>query len=84
MKTRFAWPLSPSSTCGESIERTGASSFRIVPVPVAVPIAAFTAPLSVTRTVSLASAVVSPVIETATVLPVSPAAKVRVPESGAV
>ena len=84
VKTRFVEPLSPSSTLGESSESTGASSFVIVPVPVAVPMAAFTARLSVTRTVSLASAAVSPRTETVMSPEVAPAAKVRVPASSAV
>ena len=56
-----------------------ASSSVMVPVPVAVPMVAFTAPLNSTATVSFGSSVVSPVSETVIVLLVSPAAKVRVP-----
>ena len=56
-----------------------ASSSVIVPVPVAVPMVAFVAPLNSTATVSFGSLVVSPVTETVMVLPVSPAPKVRVP-----
>ena len=60
------------------------SSSMIVPVPVAVPRAAFTAPLRLTTTVSFSSSSVSPVTDTATVLLVSPAAKVSVPATSAV
>ena len=61
-----------------------ASSSVIVPVPDAVPMVAFTAPLSDTTTVSSGSSIASPVTDALTVLAVSPGANVRVPEPGAV
>ena len=60
------------------------SSSLMVPVPVAVEITAFVAPLNSTSMVSLGSSVVSPLTETVIVWLVSPAAKVRVPSPGAV
>ncbi len=59
------------------------SSSLIVPVPVAVPSSALVAPLSVSFTVSSGSSSASPVTRTVTVLYVSPAAKVSVPEGTA-
>ena len=73
-------PLFPSVTLGELIETVGApSSSVIVPVPVAVPIVAFPALLSVATTVSSASSSVSPVTDTSKVWLVVPAANVSVP-----
>ena len=80
MNVRFVEPLFPSATRGESIDSDGPeSSSVIVPVPVAVPMAALTALLSVTTTVSSASSSVSPITETSKVWLVVPAAKVRAP-----
>ena len=85
MNVRSADPLSPSATLGESMASVGApSSSLIVPVPVPVEIAAFTALLSSTTTFSSGSSVASPVTDTARVRLVSPAAKVRVPAASAV
>ena len=68
----------------DSVTVGAASSSVIVPVPDAVPIVAFTAPLSDTTTVSSGSSVVSPVTDTVIVLLVSPAAKVSVSALSAV
>ena len=72
------------SSASASVTVGAASSSVIVPVPVPVPIVAPEALPSVTTTVSSGSSVASPVTDTATVLLVSSAAKVRVPEASAV
>ena len=81
----FVAPLSAMEVRDSASVTVGASSSSvIVPVPLAVPMLAFDAPLSVTSTVSSGSSVVSPVTETVIVSLVSPAVKVRVPEVSAV
>ena len=80
VKVRFVEPLSPSVTLAAATDTVGGSSSSvIVPVPVAVEIAAPDASLRVTRMVSSTSSVVSPVTETSKVWLVVPAAKVSVP-----
>ena len=74
--TRSAAPWKP--TVGWS------SSSEMVPVPVAVARVAFTAPESASFTVSSGSSILSATTAAATVLAVSPAAKVSVPEVAAV
>ena len=74
-------PLSPSFTLGEEIDSVGGSSSSVmapVPTPAVLEIAAFAALLRLTRMVSSTSSVASPVTNTAMVLLVSPAAKVKV------
>ena len=69
----------------ESVGTGGAaSSFMIVPVPVAAPSSAFVGLLKVITTVSSAASTVSPVTATAMVRLVSPAANVSVPPVTAV
>ena len=85
VNVRFFVPLSPSVTLGELTDSDGkASSSRIVPVPDAVEMLAFVGPLNCTTTVWCGSSVVSPRTCTVTVLLVSPAANVNVPEGSAV
>ena len=80
VKSRCACPLSPSATLGLSIPTVGAaSSSVIVPTPVeAEPSVALPGALSVSRTVSSGSSVVSPFTRTVAVLLVSPTANVSV------
>ena len=72
------------SSATASVTVGAASSSVIVPVPVPLPIVAPEALPSVTTTVSSGSSVLSPVTDTVMLLLVSPAAKVSVPEAGAV
>ena len=83
-KARFEEPPFPSAALGEPIDSTGTSSSVIVPVPVLVPMAAFTALLNSTTTVSFGSSAVSPVTETGIVRLVAPGPKVSFPEGSAV
>ena len=79
-KVRAVDPLSPSETVGEERETVGgASSSVIVPVAVPAAIVAFVGERSFTETVSSGSSSRSPMTDTAMVLLVSAAAKVRVP-----
>ena len=87
VKVRSAEPLSPSVTLGASIESEGSSSSSVivpVPLPAVADTVAFVGLLRATTTVSSGSSVVSPVTDTVTVLLVSPAANVSVPEDSAV
>ena len=81
----FVAPLSGMLVRESARVTVGASSSSvIVPVPLAVPIPAFPAPLNATTTVSSGSSVVSPVTDTVIVSLVSPAVKVSVPPVTAV
>ena len=86
MKTRFAEPLSPSSTNGELIDSVSLSSMVPVPVPVrgAVDTVAPDALPRVITTVSSGSLVVSPCTDTVIVWLVVPAANVSCPAGSAV
>ena len=80
VKSRSASPLSPSATLALPMLTVGAaSSSAIVPTPVdAEPSVALPGSLSVSRTVSSGSSVVSPFTFTVAVLLVSPTANVSV------
>ena len=79
-KESVAGPPSPSVTCAAAMESVGvASSSRIVPMPRAVLSVALTGALKAMTTVSSGSSPSSPFTVTATVLTVSPAAKVSAP-----
>lgn len=81
VKTALTVPELPSLAVASLIDSAGKSSLRMVPMPWASAMVAPLAPLRLTAKVSSASMVVSPVTLTFTVLLVSPAAKVRVPEA---
>ena len=84
LKIKFEEPLSPSMTWAGAMEIEGAaSSSLIVPVPVAVPRAAFVGFFRVTATVWFGSSVRSPRTETVISRRVAPGGKVSVPAASA-
>ncbi len=78
-KTRSTPPESPSATPASPIDRLVASSFRIVPSPVASAMPAPTGFERSTKKTSSASTTRSPLTVTVTVLAVSPGAKLSPP-----